>query len=746
MALTQRLQIVLEAVGAGVVEKDFNKVAQSAGKLDAATGKNTKSLSGLVGSLGVSGGLAAGLAVAGGALVAFGAKSIGAFADATAQVRAFQRASGATAEDASRLVSAFKFVGISAEQGATSIFQLGKRLETSKDKLAAFGVSAVKDSKGNTDLAATLLSVADAYGATKDPAQRAALVTTAFGKAGQNLLPILAKGRVGIQGLFDFAGKTGQVFDQKQLDLGKEYSIAMKELGASTHQFALEFGEVLLPAVTDGIHLLTGLVNVTHSVGEAIGKVGGFLGKLNPGFDIFGHHVGLLDAGLTVATGGTYALYKGTYELGSALADSGDKASAAAAANQEIIGSYQQQLDAAKELETEVDKLQSVLLTSVGADRALNSARRSLTEATQQQKDAQKDLAALLKEGPVDLKKVADATRDVASANHELEKANQDVAAAQEKVAAVTKELGDLFTGKAAADAAAAAGDDLTAAQLRLRRAQNSQIAAQQRQVAVMGDAESTSLDLSNAQLDVEQSALDLKAATDDVTAAQAALSIAEKVGAENSQETIDKRAELKKANDDVTIATDAVTAASQTLAEKQAELTAAQAGDPEFQDKVAKARHDVASATQGVADATFDLSQKSFDAKVKLDELQTALGENEAAAVDLQGRLQDMAKDPALAGFLAGPLSALKDFKDLTGDIASVLKVPAGPAGSGLARGDVGLVGQGLFGGLFGGGVPPVVVNVAGSVLTDQDLVNKIVQGINEQYKRGGQRLIGLN
>src|SRR5207247_2569126 len=80
------------------VQDGLNKLAQHS---PAAQGAVTK-INSALGSLGPTGTLAVGgLAVSGAAVVGFAAKGVQAFVDYTAQARAVQRVTGATAEDSS---------------------------------------------------------------------------------------------------------------------------------------------------------------------------------------------------------------------------------------------------------------------------------------------------------------------------------------------------------------------------------------------------------------------------------------------------------------------------------------------------------------------------------------------------------------------------------------------------------------------------------------------------------------------
>jgi hypothetical protein len=191
--------------------------------------------------------IAGGAVVAAGALADFGLKGVKAFADATSSVRQFQRASGATAEDASRFVSVANQLGISTDGFATSMFRLGRNVAQHSDVLKADGVEIARNKQGNVDLGGTLLNVADAYNHTADQGAKNKLVMDAFGRSGMAMIPILQRGRDGLKELYAEAQKHHEVFTQEDLDKGRQYTLAMREAGLAVKGLEIEAGKELAP-------------------------------------------------------------------------------------------------------------------------------------------------------------------------------------------------------------------------------------------------------------------------------------------------------------------------------------------------------------------------------------------------------------------------------------------------------------------------------------------------------------------
>lgn len=612
MPLTERLAVLIETIGTSSVVKDLNKVAGATQGLGGEAAKSTKLFAGLGQSAQQMGGMLADAPVAaavaaGTAIVAFGVKSIKTFVDLGQEVLKFQRASGATAEQASALVAAFDDVGISAETGAKSMFQLGKRLETSASTLADFGVTAVKGADGNTDLAATLLEVADAYNNTQDPAQRAALVAAAFGKSAQEMIPILERGRAGIQDLFAGAEESGQILSPEQVQQAEDFRLAMDELNDTIREFGLVVGSAAVPAVTKLVGILSG----------AIAPIAEGLRLTLRAIGLGGHD----------AAGGIDM----------------------------FAGSAENAASGAQILSDDVDDLQDSLLGLGNAERARDQAVRSVTSAEERVGQARQKVNDILAKGAVDLDKVTSATEDLARANRSLEDATRRAGDAQERLLGLQQELADLTSGKVGAEKVKDAQDDLTRAQLRQRGATNRVAEAQVKYNEAALDTETTAHDLAAAQLDLDQANFDLTQANEDVTTAQEAVTAAEKVGAENSPEVIAKRREIEGATDDLAGANTDLATATNGVTTATENLSRAQSGDTvQYNKDLASARGDLKTAEEGLATARGTLGQRTWDLVNAQEAFNLKMIGADTTAGFLRDKLESIVrKQPELASFL---------------------------------------------------------------------------------------------
>lgn len=405
MALTERLAIVLETVGANTVARDLQKVGSASKGLAGNVNQTTGTLGKLKAGFGELSGAAlsgAGLAALGTGLVGFALSSVNAFDDLALSVQNVQRVIGGTAEDASRLVAVSDDVGISVESLTTGMFQLTKRVDDSGKTLASFGVQIATNADGTTNMLQTLLSVGDAYKALNDPVQQANLLTAAFGKQGTALIPILERDRGAIESMFQSAESTGQILSQDDIAKAQEYRESMDDLGDAWKELQLRGGQVLVPFLTDVANGITKLSDLADRVTEFL--------HIDPAESSFASGGGI---------GAVLDQWKNKiFGLKPPTDDAKDSINGLAEADRKAR-------DAAEEHIKALDQISKSLTQTAQADRALDQSQRGLATARD-------DLNDLLKEGAVDEEKVADAVRSHAAAIRSLNGAQRDQQRAQE--------------------------------------------------------------------------------------------------------------------------------------------------------------------------------------------------------------------------------------------------------------------------------------------------------------------------
>lgn len=244
MAASETLMVFLRANTA----QFQTKMREAEAQIDGFAANGEGKLASFMGSQ--AGGLAA-VAAAGVVAAGVSISLANGFAKSTSEVRTFQRVTGTSAETASKFTYALDALGVGADKGGNALFMLSRKIGTGKDNLDQFGVSVVRAKDGSVNLEATLYNIADAYNSTGDPATKAALLMSAFGRQGKDLIPVLQRGRDGIKELFDEAGRTNHIFSQEDLDRGREYSLAMHELTQTFEGFKLKAGGSVAPVLTD---------------------------------------------------------------------------------------------------------------------------------------------------------------------------------------------------------------------------------------------------------------------------------------------------------------------------------------------------------------------------------------------------------------------------------------------------------------------------------------------------------------
>jgi hypothetical protein len=252
---------------------------------------------------------------AGGAAVIYGATryvkgAVSATEDLAKSTLAVSRTTGMDTQTSSEWAALMKERGVSTKQFQTSLVKLSKTMEASRtgtakesatvaglrkqiDQVSAaggkkapaeidrlskaiaraqgagqkarlvlqqLGVSQADVAKGNT--AATLYKVADGLKALHNPAQRAALMQTLFGRSGQALLPILMKGAAGVRKLLAEQKANGNYISGKGLNTAKKLIAQQRALDSALAGVKVQLGQQLLPVILQAVKLLVAMLKV----------------------------------------------------------------------------------------------------------------------------------------------------------------------------------------------------------------------------------------------------------------------------------------------------------------------------------------------------------------------------------------------------------------------------------------------------------------------------------------------------
>lgn len=610
----------------------------------------------------MSGALAGGVAAAGVALAGMTVQGVQQYVALASAGRAYQRVVGGTAESASAMVVAFRSLGVDQDAAAKGMFKLSREVESGNAALGAYGVQVAHNKNGTTDLQGTLLNVVDAYNATDDAAKRNAIAFAAFGRAGLNLAPILAKGRDGLKELWQAAADHGEIMSQDDFNKAKEFKLATHDLGEAVKGFEIELAKGLVPALTTATDELAGFIDAankaTKPLGGISGAIGGVLGSaqqflgVRPIMDALHGDFGKV-AGDTVGLGAAIDVAHGHYRqaLGNIIPMLGEhkKATKDTATETKALG------DAEAEAATHADGFAKATEDLTKSQRSLQTAHRSTESAQRSESSAREDLNKLLAAGKVNADDVERAEKGVASAARSTADAQKAEAASTKGVATAQQSLAE---AQANLDKVKGGSNprDIKKAELDLaasKRAQERAIlgladandkAAQSQGIGVQssGDLLKNNLDLADAQDQVASTALSTQDAQDRLTQLQQA-------GKDGSKELKDaqdllaqKTDELNKAIEDQAAAHENVATQQQAQIEASDALRKAQEGDPDFAEKLRDAQQKVADAHQNTADQVL-AERDAVDALNKSE-----------ATLSVERRARQDTQDAALAGYQA--------------------------------------------------------------------------------------------
>lgn len=155
------------------------------------------------------------------------------------KVRNVQNATGATAEDASKLIQILDDQKVSYEQLEKAISKSGKAYDFSIDGIAR---------------------MSDEYLALGNAQEQAAFMNDRFGKQWISFVPIMQKGSAAIRDSADAVSEK-LILDQQAVDQAREFEIAMDNLSDSWEGFAITAGTKAIPATNtflDGLNVLIG--------------------------------------------------------------------------------------------------------------------------------------------------------------------------------------------------------------------------------------------------------------------------------------------------------------------------------------------------------------------------------------------------------------------------------------------------------------------------------------------------------
>lgn len=285
-----------------LVEVSQRKLVASGLEVEAVNGrigKTVSSLTGLLSQVGQAGVSSAGMMASGFSRVQSAAAGIGAsigsvgtaagalvvavaaragvkaFQELGAEVRAFQRVAGGTAEEDSKLVYALHHLGIEPDVAAKALGIFSRNLVDHQAKVQNAGVEIAHLKNGNVDLIGTLYNLADAYRRNGAGAEGTALALDLLGRGGAALIPVLARGREGLDEFFKAAQRVGLVMSQEDLEASRRLTLQTRQLHSEWEGLKVSFGRTVVPRLTGLVEGTNQTIADIHKTSEAHGRLAG---------------------------------------------------------------------------------------------------------------------------------------------------------------------------------------------------------------------------------------------------------------------------------------------------------------------------------------------------------------------------------------------------------------------------------------------------------------------------------------
>lgn len=196
-------------------------------------------------------------AIAGaGALAAGLGKMIGEAIDTADKLDNMSKRTGMAVESLSKLSYVAKLSDTSMETLQksmkflnTSLYDISTGNKTAIDKFKEFGIEVTNADGTVKNAEQSLLATAEAYSKLENDAAKTALATTIFGKAGQDLMPMLEEGAGGIKRLMEEAEKLGLVISTPMAAAAARFNDQLDKMKAFSQGVAIAMLDDLVPAL-----------------------------------------------------------------------------------------------------------------------------------------------------------------------------------------------------------------------------------------------------------------------------------------------------------------------------------------------------------------------------------------------------------------------------------------------------------------------------------------------------------------
>lgn len=454
MALRERLIYSIDVVTDGA-KKGLAGFKSSVSEAEGTVGKFKAGASSAFATIQANAGL---LAVsAGGALVAFGIKAVGAFTDVAKAAIDGSAATGIAIEDYSRWIAVADDMQVSAESLQTGLGKIGKTLDSGKWE--KYGV-ATHDAGGKArDANDILLDAFDTLGKISNETERARVGNDLFGKGYANLAPLIGKTRAEYEQYLG-AVEDGQVVTEEEAAKAEKTRLALDRLHDSLQEIALAVGQAAAPAVAELADNVSDLSDSVFKLRDALNSIPGMPKAVQLWWDNLSPKALLVDKPIDVIRGIGSAFGFGGDEaeeaapkidrakdsivgLGGATADAADKVThhrseleifhdtvdlataaidmkadadaAAAAADEHAAAEAKRHAEAVEAVADAMEKQRSAALELVGGDIAVRESQRRARQAAEELNETLQDQETDLGEAGAAIDEAADAQLNAAA-------------------------------------------------------------------------------------------------------------------------------------------------------------------------------------------------------------------------------------------------------------------------------------------------------------------------------------------
>ncbi|VVB52229.1 Uncharacterised protein [uncultured archaeon] len=250
----------------GGILGQFGEVGTVVGEVLSQTGETISKVASQFGGLGGAAGAAAiGVAAVGAAAVAAAAgMSVLAIqgAEVVHQLELASAKTGISVHDLQTLQAAGSTVGVSLDQMVTgfrkfdqALVGIGARSGAANLVLKQFGIQ-TRDNKE------ALYEVADAFAKMEDGPTKAAYAVQLFGRAGLNLIPLLDKGRAGLEEFEAIVDRYGPKIGVEAKEANEAYLVSQTKLSLAWDSMKVAAEESILPTIA---RIITALADATRA-------------------------------------------------------------------------------------------------------------------------------------------------------------------------------------------------------------------------------------------------------------------------------------------------------------------------------------------------------------------------------------------------------------------------------------------------------------------------------------------------